>query len=192
MLNYNEIKERKIIIFNDEPCEVISSHVFRKQQRKPVNQTKLKNLNTGKAIEHSFHVSDKAEEADLSKKKVIFLYEAKGEYWFHEDGDKSARFTLTAKEIGDDTIKFLKANFPAELLIFEYNDEEKVIGVELPMKMEFIVKEAPPSIKGNTATGGDKLVTLENGTKLTVPLFIEAGENILVNTSKGEYLERAK
>jgi elongation factor P len=192
MLNYNEIKERKVIIFNDEPCEVLSSHVFRKQQRKPVNQTKLKNLNTGKVIEHSFHVSDKAQEADLSRKEVIFIYEAKGEYWFHTEGDKSDRFALDAKTIGDDTIKFLKANSPALLLIFEYKNEEKVIGVELPMKMEFVVKDAPPSIKGNTATGGDKVVTLENGTNLTAPLFIEAGEKIIVNTQKGEYVERAK
>ncbi len=192
MLNYNEIKERRIIIFNDEPCEVISSHVFRKQARKPVNQTKLKNLNTGKVIEHSFHTSDKAAEADLSKKDVIFIYEAKGEFWFHPEEDKSGRFSLDAKTIGDDTIKFLKANSKVRLVIFDYNDEERVIGVELPMKMEFTVKEAPPSIKGNTATGGDKVVTLENGTNITAPLFIEVGEKIIVNTEKGEYVERAK
>lgn len=192
MLNYNEIKERKVIIFNDEPCEVISSHVFRKQQRKPVNQTKLKNLNTGKVIEHSFHVSDKADEADLSKKEVVFIFQKGDEYWFHTEGDKSDRFPLTLETIGENVVKFLKANSGALLIIFEYNGEEKVIGVELPMKMEFAVKEAPPTIKGNTATGGDKLVTLENGTKLTVPLFIEAGEKIVVNTEKGEYVERAK
>jgi elongation factor P len=192
MLNYNEIKERRVIIFNEEPCEVLSSHVFRKQQRKPVNQTKLKNLNTGKVIDHSFHVSDKAEEADLIRKAVIFIYENGGEYWFHTEGDKSDRFPLTIETVGEDTAKFLKANAPATLLIFDYNNEEKVIGVQLPMKMEFKVKDAPPTIKGNTATGGNKVIVLENGTNITAPLFIEAGETIIVNTEKGEYVERAK
>jgi elongation factor P len=192
MLNYNEIKERRIIIHNGEPCEVLSSHVFRKQARKPVNQTKLKNLVSGKVVEHSFHTSDKAEEADITRKDVIFIYEAKGEYWFHPEGDKSGRFAIDAKTIGDDTVKFLKANSPAKMLIFEYKDEERIIGVKLPMKMTFKVKDAPPSIKGNTATGGDKVVTLENGTKITTPLFIEIGQDIIVNTEKAEYVERAK
>ena len=81
---------------------------------------------------------------------VIFIYESKGEYWFHPEGDKSGRFSLDAKTIGDDTIKFLKANFKVRLVIFDYKDEERVIGVELPMKMEFTVKDAPPGIKGNS------------------------------------------
>ena len=67
MLEYNEITERKYIVFENEPYEVLSSHVFRKQQRKPVNATKMRNVLTGRIVEHSFHFSDKAEEADLSK-----------------------------------------------------------------------------------------------------------------------------
>jgi elongation factor P len=77
MLEYNEIRERKVIIYEDEPYEVITSHVFRKQQRKPVNATKLKNLLTGKVLEISFHVSDKVDEADLEKSEVKYLYNAK-------------------------------------------------------------------------------------------------------------------
>lgn len=192
MLNYNEIKERKVIIFNDEPYEVISSHVFRKQQRKPVNATKLKNVMTGKVTEHSFHVSDKVEEADMSRRNVTFIYESKGEYWFHNQGDPKSRFAIGREIIGDQTIKFLKVNSPAELMIFENGGDEQIIGVSVPMKMTFKVKEAPPSIKGNTATGGDKVVTLENGTTITAPLFIEEGESIVINTEKGEYVERAK
>jgi len=84
MLVYNEIKERKYINLDDTPYEVVSSHVFRKQQRKPVNQTKLKNLITGKVIERSFHQNEKAEEANIEQKDIKFLYinEKRGEYWF--------------------------------------------------------------------------------------------------------------
>ena len=82
MLTYNEITQRKYIIYELEPYEVLVSHVFRKQQRKPVNQTKLKNLRTGKVTEISFHQSDKVEEATMETKKIKYLYPNKNEYWF--------------------------------------------------------------------------------------------------------------
>ena len=75
MLQYNEIRPRKIIKFEGQPCEVLDSHVFRKQQRKPVNQTKLKNLITGKVIEYSFHQTEKAEEAELVTRPLKYLYQ---------------------------------------------------------------------------------------------------------------------
>jgi len=74
MLEYSEITERKYIILDNEPWEVIGSHVFRKQQRKPVNATKLRNLITGRVTERSFHVSEKVEEAEIDKKPVKYLY----------------------------------------------------------------------------------------------------------------------
>ena len=74
MLEYNEIVERKYVVLDGEPYEVLTSHVFRKQQRKPVNAVKLKNLITGKVAERSFHVSEKVEEADISTKEIKYLY----------------------------------------------------------------------------------------------------------------------
>src|ERR1700733_12240492 len=95
MLEYNEVVERKYIVLDGEPYECLTSHVFRKQQRKPVNATKLKNLLTGKVTEMSFHVSDKIEEAEIDKKEVKYLYTNKGEFWFCEVNDPSQRFTVT-------------------------------------------------------------------------------------------------
>ncbi|MES2059921.1 MAG: hypothetical protein V4438_02745, partial [Patescibacteria group bacterium] len=82
MLEYSEIRERKCIIFDNEPYEVLSSHVFRKQMRKPVNATKLRNVISGRVIEHSFGATDKAEEAEIEVKNVKYLYENRGERWF--------------------------------------------------------------------------------------------------------------
>ena len=87
MLSYNEITKRKYIDLDGEPYEVISSQVSRKQANKPVNKTKVKSLISGKVIEKVFHVSDKAQEADLDTQKIKYLYENKGEYWFCEEGD---------------------------------------------------------------------------------------------------------
>jgi elongation factor P len=111
MLEYNEIVERKYIVLDGQPYEVVSSHVFRKQQRKPVNATKLKNLITGKVTEYSFHVSEKVAEAEIDSREIKYLYanKGKGEYWFCLPTDPSQRFSFTEEEIGTQ-IKFIKPN----------------------------------------------------------------------------------
>ena len=185
MLEYNEITLGKVIIFDNEPWEVIGSHVFRKQQRKPVNATKLRNLISGRVTENSFHVSEKVEEADLEFKDIKFIYEAKGEYWFHEDGNPSQRFTLKEEQIGYGS-KFLKKDAIAKAMVFN----EKIIGVKTPIKVELKVVEAPPNMKGNTAQGGNKVVKVETGATVNAPLFVNEGDTIVVNTENGEYVSR--
>ncbi|MFZ4499982.1 MAG: elongation factor P [Minisyncoccia bacterium] len=191
LLEYNEIRERKIIVWEGQPYEVIHSHVFRKQQRKPVNATKLKNLITGRVAEISFGSSEKAEEADIMTRPAVYLYKAKGEVFLSDLKDKSKRFSIK-EEITGDKIKFIKANSEVELIIFTNDDdEEQVIGIKVPIKVELEVTEAPPAIKGASVTGGNKLATVETGAQITVPLFIEVGEMIRINTDTGEYAERA-
>ena len=191
MLEYNEIRERKIILWDGAPYEVITSHVFRKQQRKPVNATKIKNLITGRVAEISFGSSEKVEEADISTRPATYLYTAKDDVWFCDPKDKAKRFSLKADVIGD-KIKFIKSNTDVDTIIFtNEDDEEIIIGVKMPIKVELKVTEAPPSIKGSTMTGGNKIATLETGGTINVPLFIEVGETIRINTETGEYVERA-
>jgi elongation factor P len=189
MLEYSEIRQGKIIIYEGEPSEVLDNHVARTQQRKPQNQVKLKSLLSGRTWNTVFHASDKAEEADISKKDVKFLYTNKGEYWFCDPSDPSDRFKLDENIIGSAT-KFLKANESVEAVVWNDDDEEKIINIKLPIKMEFTIKEAPPAIKGNTASGGGKTAILENGVKIQVPFFIEAGDKIRINTETGDYVER--
>jgi elongation factor P len=189
-LQYNEIREKKIIIYNDEPCEVIESHVARTQQRKPQNQVKLKSLISGKTIAATFHVSDSANEADLIKRDVKFLYHNKGEYWFCDPENPKDRFKLDSTLLGN-TVKFLKENENVIALVWDDDDEEKTIGLKLPIKMEFKVKEAPPAVRGDTSKGGIKVITLENKTTINAPMFINEGDVIRVNTETGEYVERA-
>lgn len=185
MLAYNEIKIRKYIVFEGEPYEVLASHVFRKQQRKPVNQTKLKSLINGRIVEHSFHVSDKAEEAEIDSKPAKYLYASKGQVWFCDPKNPSDRFFLE-ESIVKDELPFMKTN---EIFNIE-SFEEKTIGIQIPIKVELKVKEAPPTIKGNTAQGGNKQVTLETGLTINAPLFINEGDVLRINTETGEYVER--
>ncbi len=185
MLEYNEILKGKVILVGDEPYEVLDAHVFRKQQRKPVNQTKLRHLITGKVTEQAFHVSEKAEEADLSTKSVKYLFTNKGEKWFCSENNPADRFMLSEDTIGNGG-QFLKSNMTLEALVFD----EKIIGIKIPIKIELKVTEAPPAVKGNTAQGGSKLITVETGATLNAPLFINEGDIVRINTVEGTYVER--
>lgn len=187
MLGYNEITQGKCIVLDGEPYEVIGSHVFRKQQRKPVNQTKLKNLVTDKVVEHAFHQSEKADEADLDKKEVIYLYNNRGEWWFCEKNDRSKRFSVAESLVGAQG-KFLKENTPIQALLFD----ENIIGFKLPIKVELKVKEAAPAVRGNTVQGGVKQVVLETGAMVNVPMFVNEGDTLRINTETGEYTERVQ
>jgi elongation factor P len=193
MLEYNEITERKYIILDGEPWEVLSSHVFRKQQRKPVNATKLRNMLSGRVTERSFHQSEKVEEADISTRKIKFLFHNKNEYWFCEEKDPSKRFELDESLLGSG-VRFLKGNTLVDALIFqdpEGDDEDgKIIGVKIPITVELKVTEAFDAVKGDTATGGSKTVTLETGAVINVPLFVKQGDTIRINTDTAEYRER--
>ena len=172
---------------NDEPYLVLSSHVFRKQQRKPVNITKLKSLISGRVVEQTFHQNETAREADMERKQIEFIYEAKGEYWFCPVGAPSERFSLSADVVGDQA-RFIKAKTEIEAVVFDDN----IIGVKIPIKMELLVKEADPAVKGNTAQGATKEAVLETGATVQVPMFINAGDTIRINTETGEYTERAE
>jgi len=185
MLDYSEIVLRKYIVLDGEPWEVLDSHVFRKQQRKPVNACKLKNLITGKVTERSFHVSEKVEEAEIESRDVKYLYNNRGEFWFCEATDPSKRFEIEESFIGIQS-KFIRKDSVVQALSFN----DKVIGMKIPTKIELKVIEAHPAVKGNTAQGGTKVVKLETGAEINVPMFIKEGEMIRVNSETGEYAER--
>ena len=185
MLEYNEIVPKKVILIRGEPYEVLESRVFRKQMLKPVNQTKLRHLITGKVTEQAFHVSEKVPEADLSSKSVKYLYANKGEQWFCAEHNPADRFKLSQETIGAGG-RFLKPNSVVEALVFN----GKIIGVKIPIKVELKVIDAPPAVRGNTAQGGSKQVTLETGAAVQAPLFINEGDLVRINTETGLYVER--
>jgi len=187
MLAYNEVKPGVAVIVEGEPYVCIWNNIMKKQQRRPVNQTKLRHIIKGNVIEHSFQQSDKLEEAEIEKKPAVFVFHdtRRGEWVFHEAGDKSKRFSVTDEHIGESG-KFLKPQTQVETLSFQGN----LFRVNLPIKVELKVVEAPPDVRGNTAQGGSKVVTLETGASLTVPMFVKEGDIIRINTETGEYVER--
>ncbi len=185
VLSYNEILSKKVIIFDDEPFLVLSHHVFRKQQRKPVNVTKLKSLKSGRVVENTFHVNETADEADLESRDITFIYRKGDEFWFHTKGKPAERFSLTTDMIGDQA-PYLKERTDIAAVLFE----DEVIGVKIPIKVELKVTEAMEAVKGNTSSGALKEVVLETGARMMVPMFINQGDIIAINTVDGAYSER--
>lgn len=193
-LDYNEIKERRIIVLYGEPHEVLSSHIARKQQGKPTNQVKLRNLTTGVTRQEVFRMTDTAEEADVTKRKSIFMFKKENrqtnttEYWFHDEKDRGNRFMISGAVI-EEKAKFLKEGTLVDAVFF---NEDRVISVNLPVKMDLKVVDAPAAVKGDTARGGGtKAAIVETGASIQVPLFIAEGDVIRVNTETEEYVERA-
>jgi len=191
MLSYNDIKPKRIIELDGQPYQVLSSNVSRKQQQKPVNKTRLKHLINGNVIEHTFQHSDNVDEANVDRKDIRYLFSKPNrqagttEYWFGNADNSSNRFMLD-ESIVEDTKNFLKENELIQALAVE----DIIVSLTPPIKMVLEVTEAPPNIKGNTASGGNKQVTLETGAVVSTPMFVETGDRIEINTETGEYVRR--
>ena len=187
ILSYNEILKGSVIDYNNEPYEVLSAHIFRMQQRKPVNQTKLRHLVSGKVVEISFHQNETVTEAEVDKMHARYLYTNKGESWFAEEGNAKNRFAFQ-EEVVHDKVQWITQNSLVDVMTYE----EKPMTIKIPVKVELEVKDAPPAVKGNTVSGGTKLIELVTGAKVDVPLFINTGDIVRINTDSGLYTERVE
>ena len=187
MLSYTDLLKGVFFVMDGEPYEVLESQFLRMQQRKPVIQGKIKNLITGKITPRSFHQNESFREAEIENEPMRFLFSHRESYTFSAPSNSSARIVLSEEQVGE-TGKFLKPNL--EITFKKFG--EKLIGIDIPIKIDYAVKNAPPADKGNTAQGGSKEVELENGMRLQTPLFINEGDVIRVNSQTGEYVERAE
>ncbi len=199
----NDLKPKTYFIYEGQPYLVIETHHLKMQQRRPTVQVRMRNLINGKMLERNFAQSDVFEPADVERQTVKYLYAHRDQYWFTYLGvgssggalarpgnsvekEPSKRFELKSEIIGD-TGKFLKPNMLIDAIAFD----GAIISIELPIKVEYKVVDAPPAIRGDTAQGGIKQATIETGASINVPLFINQDDLIVVNTQTGEYVERA-
>ena len=185
MLSHSDLKKGVRIILDGQPYEILETNFMKKAQRRPVVQSKIKNLVTGNVVSRNFQQGEVFEEAELEKIKAKFIYQHRERFFFCQEENPSKRFDLSAEQIGSQA-KFLKRDEAVEVLLF--NNE--TISVILPIKIQLKVKEAPPGIRGDRAQGGNKIVTLETGAKINVPLFIEEGDTVEINSQTEEYVRR--
>lgn len=183
MLAYNDLKKGTLFIWNDEPYEVLEYNFVRMQQRRPSAQTKIKHLKTGSISTQTFKQSDVFNELVIGKKPATLVFCHRGQCTFSLQNKE--RFTMDEQRLGD-KVGYLKPNMEIEARYIE----DELLDIGLPIKVELKVVECPPGIKGNTAQGGVKQVTLESGLKINAPLFINEGDVLRINTESGEYVER--
>lgn len=185
MLTHTDLKKGTQFILENMPFEILESQLMKMAQRRPVMQTKIKNLITGAVQERNFQQGDVFQEAELEKVNIKFLYSNKGQYFFCKENNPADRFSFIEEQVGR-SAKFLKPNSIVVGIVFN----EKIINIISPIKVQLKVKESPPGIKGDRAQGGTKAVILESGAEIQVPLFIEQGDIIEINTDLEQYVKR--
>lgn len=184
-LDISDIRLGLIINKDNQPYQVIWQNFMRTAQRKPVMQVKMKNIINGKVIEYSFKFGEKIDEADVSREKASFLYaDSEGNHFMNQETFEQIDF---AKEATAEQEKYLKEGM--EVTVLKYNGNP--VSIEIPIKVELKVTEAPPGITGNSGGSVTKPVTLETGLVVQTPMFIKEGDVIRVDTRSGEYVERA-
>ena len=184
MLSLNEIKIGKVLQINNEPYLVIKTDHHKMGRGGAVLKTKLKNLINGSVLDKTFQGNEKCEEASTENKKANFMYKDETQA-FLMDNTTYDQYTIPLEQIGDKQ-RFLKDGTDVDTLYFD----GRPVAINLPIKMEFRVTSAPPGVKGNSAGNVNKQVELETGATMNVPLFINEGDLIRVNTESGEYVER--
>ncbi len=148
-------------------------------------RTKLKNIISGGVVETSFRPTDRFENAIIDRKDMQYLYND-GDFYYFMDNETFEQVALTKEQIGD-TLKFVKENEVCKLCSFKGS----VFSVEPPLFVELEITDTEPGFKGNTATGATKPAIVETGAQIAVPLFVNQGDRVRIDTRTGEYMSRA-
>lgn len=181
-----DLKIGKVLNFAGEPFLIVSTSFMRTAQRKPVMKTKLRNVVTGKVLDKTFIAGEAFDMIEIQKAKAQYMYKDQENAYFM-DYQTYDQFPLSLETVAD-AIKFMKEGEDANITKLDGNP----ISIEMPPKVVLKVIETTPGVRGDTAQGGSKPATMETGVVVNVPLFINEGDNIRVNTDTGEYYERVQ
>ncbi|MDP3244204.1 MAG: elongation factor P [bacterium] len=184
MARASEIQKGLAIVFKNEPHLVVDFQHVNPGKGAAFVRARLKSLKTGKVIENTYKSEESIEFVELERKKVQYLYGGQNEYTFM-DMVTYEQFSLNGEIVGP-YASYLKENMEVTLLL----SDSVPVTVDFPKKVTLKVTEAPPAVRGDTATNVTKEITLENGLKIKTPMFIKEGDMVIINTETGEYVER--
>jgi elongation factor P len=186
MLSTVDFRKGLKIEINGEPFLMVDFQHVKPGKGSAFVRTRLKSLMSGNVIETTFRSGDKVDKPDLEEREMQFLYEANGEYHVMDTQSYEQLF-LTPEQLGE-AKDYLKENLVIKALFHN----QRCIGVEVPTFVDLKVVTSEPGIRGDTASGATKPATLESGAVLLVPLFVEEGDVIRVDTRSREYITRVK
>lgn len=182
----NEFKAGLKIMLDGDPCAIVENEFVKPGKGQAFNRVKLRNLKTGRVVERTFKSGDSVEAADIIDTEMTYLY-SDGAYWHFMDPNTFEQIAADETAVGD-AAKWLREQDTCEVML--YNGEP--LTVTPPNFVDLRIVQTDPGIRGDTAQGGTKPAELETGTSVKVPLFIEEGELIRIDTRKGEYVSRVK
>lgn len=185
MISVNDFKTGLTIEVDGDIFSVLEFQHVKPGKGAAFVRSKLRNLRNGNIVEKTFRAGETVGRAHLEHRDMQYLYASGNEHTFM-DNETFDQITLTSDQLQWE-LNFLKENMNVKVLIYE----GEILGVTLPNSVELKVVEAEPGVKGNTATGASKWVTLETGYKVQVPLFINEGDVLLIDTTEGKYISRA-
>ena len=184
MINTSDFKNGLYIMFKDNINQITEFQHVSPGKGGSFVRTKLKNLKTGKVVEHTFKSGESVEEASIETSNSQFLYDD-GKFYVFMDNNSFEQFEIPHDVLEEESKYFVEG---LELLLLKKDGVP--VTVRLPRKMELKVSSAPPGVKGDTATSATKQIVLENGMEINAPLFIKDSDSIVINTDTGEYVER--
>ena len=184
MISAGDFRNGVTVEIDGNVCQIVEFQHVKPGKGAAFVRTKFKNVITGAVVERSFNPSDKYPTAFVERKDMEYLYEMDGLYYFM-DKETYEQLPINADKLGD-SFKFVKENTDVKILSYKGN----VFGVEPPFFVELEVTQTDPGFKGDTATNATKPAILETGAEIKVPLFIEEGDKIKIDTRTGEYMER--
>jgi elongation factor P len=184
MIDAGELRKGVVIELDGDIYQILEYQHVKMQQRQPVIKLKLRGVRSGNSIERNFQSGDKVATVFLEHRPVQYLYND-GHLYYFMDNETYEQFVLAPAQIGDET-RFLREGLVLEILTCKGN----TVAVELPASVELRVTETDPGFKGDRATAGTKPAKLETGVTVQVPLFINTGDIVKINTRTGVYSEK--
>ena len=182
----NEFKGGLKIMLDGDPCTIIENEFVKPGKGQAFNRVKIRNLKTGRVIERTFKSGDSVEAADVHDTQLQYLY-TDGEFWYFMDPSSFEQYQADAAAVSD-AAKWLKDQDTCAVTLWNGSP----LLVEAPNFVVLTITETDPGLKGDTSGGGGKPATLETGAVVRVPLFVQVGEAIKVDTRTGAYVSRAK
>ena len=184
--NTNEFRSGLRIIIDNDPCIIVENEFVKPGKGQAFNRVRIKNLKTGKIVDKTFKSGDSVEAADVMDTEMQYLY-TDGEFWHFMVPDTFEQYAADKKAVGD-AEKWLTEQDVCQITL--WNNEPLIVAA--PNFVELAITETDPGVRGDTASGGVKPATLATGAVVRVPLFIEQGEVIKVDTRSAEYVGRVK
>ncbi len=185
MISTNEFKTNVTVTIDNDPWQVVEFQHVKPGKGAAFVRAKMRNMSTGAVVERTFNAGERLPKARIERRTMQYLYESDGMFVFMDN--ETYEQTELSKETLGSALNFLQENMDVKIMSYE----NRVLGVDLPNTVNLTVVETEPGIKGDTATGGSKNATMNTGYVVKVPLFINEGDVLAIDTRTGDYISRA-